>query len=312
MDSYKLKNCFKDICPDWSDLDMLNDEEMFLDAVRYESQLTKNPDTIISNIYQYLLKKYIAEKKFVQITSKHKEVCVRLLKEVIWKHLEESNKIIVQIYQSLYNKNQTYYGNFHFDEFYRQQHIPPWKSDDDCIDDLKKFYQQHIKDNKDLKQFCNDIMSGNFTNKIEPWTGLILKSFKKKSNLDRILNVKKFIESIPLISCEFTIYRCIQLPLSLTIDSALSQLLPTSWSFYQGYPEYWCLPENYKQNKYILVVCLQNNQNIVFNTQNQSQFEVILMPCVLKIIEIIDLYVTTYVLCSAVFDDETRITQNFI
>ena len=312
MDSYKLKNCFKEICPYLSNLDMLNDQEMFLDAVRYESRMTQNPDTIISNIYQHLLKQDIAEKKFGEITRKNKISCVKLLKEVIWKHLEESNKTIIQIYQSLYNEHQTYYDDFHFDEYYRQQQVPPWKSDDDCIDGLKKFYQQQLEDNKPLKQFCNDIMAGNFTNKIVPWTGLIVQSFKKKNNLDRILNVKTILELIPLISCDFSIYRCIQLPRILTNNSVIPQLLPTSWSFYQGYPEYWCLPESYKQNKYILVVSLQNNKNIIFNTANELQYEVVVMPCVLRVIKIIDLYVVKYVHCSVTFDDESQIKQNFL
>jgi len=311
MDSYKLKNCFKEICPYLSHLDMLNDQEMFLDAVRYESRMTQNPDTIISNIYHHLLKQDIAEKKLVQITSKNKITCARLLKQVIWKHLEESNTTIIKIYQSLYNEHQTYYDNFHFDEYYRQQQVPPCELDD-CIDDLKKFYLEQLEHNKTLKQFCNDIMAGNFTNKIVPWTGLIVQSFKKRNNLDRILNVGKILELIPLISCNFSLYRCIQLPHSLSINSDLPQLLPTSWSYYQGYPEYWCLSESYKQNKYILVVSLQNNKNIIFNTANESQYEVILMPCVLRVIQIIDLYVVKYVHCSITFDDESRITQNFL
>jgi hypothetical protein len=310
MDSSRLKNCFKEICPYWSDLDMLNDEEMFLDAVRYESRLTKNPNIIIKNIYHYLLKKDIAEKKLVKITSNYKIVCLRLLKEVIWKHLEESNKNIIKIYQGMYKENQTYYDNFHFDDFYRQQQIHPFELDD-CIDDLKKFYQQQLDLNMTLKQFCNDIMAGNFTNKIDHWTGLILQSFKKTNNLDRILTIKKIIDKFPLISCHFSVYRCIQLPNLLTINRFIPHLLPTSWSFYQGYPEYWCLPENYKLNKYILVVSLQNNKNIIFNSQNQSQYEVILMPCVLQVKNIVDMYVVKYVHCSVEFDDAVQIKKNF-
>jgi hypothetical protein len=311
MDSSHLKNCFKVICPYWSELEILNDEEMFLDAVRFESRLTKNPDIIIRNIYLYLLKKEIAEKKLVEITSKYKIVCLRLLKEVIWKHLEESNKKIIKICQSIYNENQTYFNNFHFNEYYRQEQIHHFTLKD-CIDELKKFYQKELDLNKTVKQFCNDIMAGNFTNKIDPWTGMILQSFKKTNNLDRILNVKKIIDKFPLQSCNFSVYRCVKLPHLLTIHSFIPHLLPTSWSYYQGYPEYWCLSENYKQNKYILVVSLQNNKNIIFNSQNQSQYEVILMPCVLQVKNIVDMYVMKYVFCSVVFDDALQIKKNFI
>lgn len=311
MDSSCLKNCFKDICPFWSELDILNDEEMFLDAVRYESRLTKNPDIIIKNIYHYLFNADVAEKKLMEISSKHDIECLRLLKEVIRENLEEPNKTIYEIYKSIYNENQTYFDKFHFNEYYRQEQIKPFKLEN-CIVDLKKFYQQELENNKTLKRFCNDIMAGNFTNKIDPWTGLIVSSFKKTSNLDRMLIVQKIIDQFPFISCHFSVYRCIQLPNILTINSYIPHLLPTSWSYYQGYPEYWCLPENYKQNKYILVVSLQNNKNIIFNSQNQSQYEVILMPCVLQVQNIVDLYVVKYVYCSVKFDDELQIKKNFI
>lgn len=311
MDSYKLKNCFKEICPDLCELDMLNDQEMFLDAVRYESRLTNNPDTIISNIYQHLLKQDIADTKLVQITSNKKISCMRLLKEVIWTHLEESNQKIIQIYKSQYNEYQTYYNHFHFEEYYREQQVPTVKLDD-CIKDLITLYQDQLEQNQTLKQFCNDIMAGNFTNKIVSWTGLIVQSFKKKNNLERILKIVQELKFVPILSCHFSVYRCIQLPQLLANDSNISQLLPTSWSYFQGYPEYWCLSESYKQHKYILVVSMQNNKSIIFNTANESQYEVILMPCVLRVIQIIDLYVVKYAHCAVTFHNECQITQNFL
>jgi hypothetical protein len=58
------------------------------------------------------------------------------------------------------------------------------------------------------------------------------------------------------------------------------------------------LPKDYKYYNYILQIDLENNENIVINVENLTQYEIILLPCKLNIKKIIDYKIVKYLICT--------------
>jgi hypothetical protein len=100
---------------------------------------------------------------------------------------------------------------------------------------------------------------------------------------------------------ENKLFRCVKLSNIPAENSNMLSILPTSWTYnYIFAKRTWCSAYDPGEHPCILQIDLNHHAhlNIIINIQNEEQKEVILMPCIIEVIEIINERELTIIKCT--------------
>jgi len=268
------------------------DNELLLQIQRYEKNKTSQEIAKIYAEYHKNMQKVDS----LDLFYPDKKLITSLLQQIVFRNPTSSDKEILRLYDIAFQKQSEYYQKFYSSkEPFLQCSINK---------DMVTYFKQLLEKYSHIRHFCNRIQSGNFTSKINPKTGLFYASISSNERhelLTSILQMDYILQKIkyPLFP-DFFVYRCVKLPQNEKKD-CIFNLLATSWSYEPSYAEYWCYPKNYKLNRIILKVNIRSCDSFILNTMNESQFEVILLPCLLYMKHKKDFYVSQIVQCQPYF-----------
>jgi len=233
------------------------------------------------------------EKTTMQALRLHPALNQALFKVIVKK--QDSLEQNYRNYSRIYQADKKYFDRYHFKEYYDESQIKL-----DTVDiPLITYYEKILNQNRILHNFCNRVLSGNYTSKINPDTGFFYQNYKK-SRSTFLTDIQDFIDEVQKLKkyrLDLAIYRCFKSRHGYKSDDEIQNLLPTSWTYQRGFAEFWCLPKDYGYQNYILQLDCKTNKNIFINVLNTEQYEIILVPGSLRIKKIIDYQFVKYLIC---------------
>ena len=109
---------------------------------------------------------------------------------------------------------------------------------------------------------------------------------KSTMNYDLFFHMCSIFQTVKVnmvIQQPLKLYRCVYLnPNVVAPQKSLSHKIPSSWTFSKEYAKFWCSKESEKvSTPYILEIKVFPHDTFVFNYFNETQYEVVLPPCIL-------------------------------
>jgi len=259
----------------------------------YHQQKDKKSTQQIVNLYRKDLQSRKKTQSFLTAYPE-KRLIEPLLLLLLKKYPNYPDHKILLKYNELYSKHASYYQQYYrsYPIQHKQQSLPKT---------IHEIWKTYLTQHSSLHSFSSLILSGHFTNKIDPKTGLLKSSLSlrdRRSLLDQLLHVLDILH--PLVPFPYQhsidVYRCIHIDSSFEWDPPyLLSLLATSWTYQRSFAEYWCSTEHYHKDRIILHVTLTPQDFYILNEINRGQFEVILMPCILEFKSSKQLMVTRFI-----------------